>query len=129
MPGGGLALRHNTKGILFNGPRTRHQVVAITDFEFADDAVLVAHSRQVAVSAREKFHHVCQSFGLNVNFSKTKFLVCGTGSADADHLPISITGQHMECVSSFVHLSRLILPRVHNPKEYATACTTSIQRC
>ena len=72
----GVSLKFNINGRLFNGPRARHQILALTNLEFVDDAVLIALERTSAQTALTTFDDVCVQFGLSISIPKTKFMVC-----------------------------------------------------
>ena len=82
----------------------------MTDIEFADDAVLFALSRQSAQSSLTLFHDIASSFGLSVNFLKTKAMACGIGLTEEDHQPLVVDGKEMEKVPSYVYLRSLTSP-------------------
>lgn len=109
-PDAGVDFKYNINGNLFNGPRTRHQRGSTLDVEFADDAALMVPSRATAVTALNVFHRVASSFGLTVNFAKTKFMCCGSNISPSDREPIIIDGQTVDCVASFVYLGCLMTP-------------------
>ena len=56
------------------------------------------------------FAGVATSFGLNVNFIKTKVMGCGAYLTDEDQQPISVSGQTVDYVNSFVYLGSLLSP-------------------
>ena len=78
------------------------------DVEFADDAALFAPTLAAVQLALETFHRISSAFGLTINFSKTKFVSCGT-AADV-YEPLVIAGEEVEHVSSFVYLGSLVDP-------------------
>ena len=91
-------------------PRARNQLSSVPDFEFADDAVLITPSRPTAQLALSTFSSVATSFGLTVNFVKTKFMACGFGLCAEDYQPLAIVNQAVEHVSPFVYLGSLLSP-------------------
>ena len=58
--------------------------------EFANDVVLMAHSKEAAATALRTYVHgsVAGDFGLTVSVPKTKFLVVGGTVTDTDKLPL-----------------------------------------
>ncbi len=105
-----VAFRLNINGNLFNRPRSAHQQSAAPDLEFADDAVLITQSHHAAHVALATFVAVASSFGLSVNFIKTKVMSAGAGLSVVDHQPIFVSGQVVEHVKSFVYLGSLLSP-------------------
>ena len=103
----GVPLKVNINGHLFNGPRSQHHILTLTDLEFADDAVLIALERTSAQVALTTFDDVCSQFGLCVSIPKTKFMVCGANISPEDRLPLMLRGQEVQCVPSFVYLGSL----------------------
>ena len=95
-------------GNLFTRPRTRHQSTTVLDVEFADDAALFAPTLAAVQLALETLHRISSAFGLTINFSKTKFVSCGTAAEVYE--PLVIAGQEVEHVSSFVYLGSLVDP-------------------
>ena len=74
-PEGRAYFKYNINGNLFNRPRTKHQCSSVSDFEFADDAVLIALSHHTSQLALDLFTKVAADFGLSVSFTKTKSVV------------------------------------------------------
>ena len=105
-----IDFKFNANGNLFNGPRTGSQSSSVSDLEFADDAVLATLSRRSAEIAIRTFASVAASFGLTVNFTKTKFMCCGAHISEEDRRPLLVQGQLIEHVSSFVYLGSLLSP-------------------
>lgn len=95
----------NSNGKLFNRPRTAHKQDAASDLEFADDAILITPSQQSAHLALTTFVAVAKSFGLSVNFSKTKAMDCG--NVTIDRQPLSVDGHTVEFVEAFNYLGSL----------------------
>ena len=56
------------------------------------------------------FVEVAASFGLTVNFAKTKVMGCGVGLSPEDRLPLSVLGKAIEYEESFVYLDSLLSP-------------------
>ena len=61
----GVYFKFNINGNLFNKPRTKHHCSSVSDFEFADDAILVALSHQTSELALNGFTRVAADFGLS----------------------------------------------------------------
>ena len=80
------------------------------DLELADDAAFVTSTRECAQVALSVFNDVATSFGLTINFSKTKVLCCGPRVSEADRRPLLVHDREVECVSSFVYLGCLMTP-------------------
>ncbi len=64
--------------------------MCIVKGEFANDVVLMAHSKEAAATALRTYVHgsVAGDFGLTVSVPKTKFLVVGGTVTDTDKLPL-----------------------------------------
>ena len=107
-PNHGVTFRFNINGNLYNRPRTSHQSSSAPDLEFADDAVLMTPTHSLAQVALTTFASVATSFGLNVNFTKTKVMGCGVGLSNEDRQPISIGCHTVAYVDSFVYLGSLL---------------------
>lgn len=107
-PNHGVSVRFNINGNLFNGPRTFHQSTSADDLEFADDAVLISPARALTHTALTTFAAVATSFGLTVNFGKTKFMTCGVGISDDDRQPLVIGNEEVMHVDAFVYLGSLV---------------------
>ena len=95
---------------LFYRSSTSHQFSSSPDLEFADDAVLITPSRKAAHIALSTFAAVATSFGLTVNFIKTKVMGCGAAISAEDCRPFPVSGQVVESVDSFVYLGSLLSP-------------------
>lgn len=108
--GCGVDFNFNINGNLFNRPRAKHQQNSVSNLEFADDAVLFALSRIGAQSSLTTFHAVASSFGLSVNFMKTKAMACGAGHSDDDLQPLTVAGETVESVSAYGYLGSLVSP-------------------
>ncbi|XP_065182367.1 uncharacterized protein LOC135813077 [Sycon ciliatum] len=76
------------------GRRRQSQTGHADDFEFADDAVLLATTRAAADLSLSAFCDVASSFGLTVSMTKTKLLVAGYGVAAADCSDLASVGPH-----------------------------------
>jgi len=111
---------------LFNSPRTSHTRAAASDLEFADDAVLVTPSRPTALTALTTFAAVAASFGLTVNFTKTKFMVCSVNLSPADCQPLVVNDHEVAHVPSFLYLGNMLTPdaRFNQAVEHRLACAS-----
>ena len=67
-------------------------------------------SRDSAQLAIQTFSSVASSFGLTVNFVKTKFICAGFGTSDTNRRPFVVGDQLVDHVDSFVYLGSLLLP-------------------
>ena len=108
FPNHGVAFHFNVNGNLYNRPRTVHRTSSTTDLEFADDAVLITPTHSLAQASLSMFASVAASFGLCVNFTKTKLMGCGVGLSDVDRQPLSIGSHTVGYVDSFVYLGSLL---------------------
>ena len=82
----------------------------MSDFEFADDAVLIALSHRTSQLALDLFTKVAADFGLSVSFTKTKSMSCGAGLVEDDFRPLCVNGHSVENVQSFVYLGSMLFP-------------------
>ena len=56
----------------------------MTECQFADDAALLATTREGAERAMEEYLRVAEDFGLSVSIPKTKLIVTGRQVTEAD---------------------------------------------
>ena len=107
----GVTIQSCINGNLFScTSRNVGQSNRVSDFEFADDAVLLATDRELAIRALSCFYEVACEFGLTVNCAKTKFMVVGDIIKDEDCMPMQIADGIVEYVwSGIVSLHLCIL--------------------
>ena len=67
-------------------------------------------SRDSAQLVIQTFSCVGSSFGLTVNFVKTKFMWAGFGASDVDRRPLVVGDQLVDHFNSFVYLGSLLSP-------------------
>ena len=108
-PGSVVSFCFKINGNLFNRSHTSHETSSAPDLEFADDAVLITPSREAAHCALTTFAAVATSFGLSVNFAKTKVMACGVVVPEASQ-PFLVNEQVVEVVESFVYLGSMLTP-------------------
>ena len=77
-----------------------------TDLDFTDDVVLLAEMLSVLVLALEVMNTEAQPLGMSINWSKTK--VQDLGGCGAPCQRVSVQGNEVEAVESFVYLGSLI---------------------
>ncbi len=105
-----VEFKFKINGNLYNGPRATQTLPSeVPDLEFADDAVLIVPSHNVAQLALATFAATASSFGLAVNFAKTKIMPCGVGLPPIQD-PVFIDGSSVEFVDSFVYLGSEVSP-------------------
>ena len=111
-PATGMELMLNINGDLFPSSRCRRTPsrAFLSDFEYADDAILIATARPSAVLSLTTFCNVAHDFSLTVNTVKTKFLVAGHGMLEGDCESIDINGSPVEHVEIFPYLGSVITP-------------------
>ncbi|XP_066482784.1 DBIRD complex subunit ZNF326 isoform X2 [Tiliqua scincoides] len=104
----GVYLRTRSDGKLFNLSRLRAkskvQLKCLSDFLFADDAAVTAHSAKDLQQLMDRFSKACQDFGLTVSLKEAQVMV-----QDVDSDPcITISEHELEVVHDFVHLGSTI---------------------
>ena len=75
-----------------------------TDLDFADDISLLAVMLEVLVLALTVMQEEASTFGLQLNWSKTKILVPSSTSSST----VQVADGHVEVVDAFVYLGCLI---------------------
>ena len=73
----------------------------ITEFCFADDAAIIAPSKDSIVNATVELNKVVRARELNISILKTKFLFVGKNATQCDLDPIHIGDGIIESVTSF----------------------------
>ena len=76
------------------------------DLDFADDVALLAEMLSVLVLALEVMDTEAQPLGMSINWTKTK--IQDLGGCDAPCQRVSVQGNEVEVVESFVYLGSLI---------------------
>ena len=76
--------------------------------EFADDVVLMAHSRDAAAAAPRAYVDVARDFSMTVSVPKTKFTVVNCAVTEEEKAPIAVDNGLIEWVSEFPYLGSLI---------------------
>ena len=90
----GTPMTHKFDQKLFHRS-TRNQTTQLHKEEFADDVVLLVHTRQGATVATQAYVDVASSLGLTVSFAKTKFMVIGSGIIE-EKLPLAVGDNTIE---------------------------------
>ena len=81
----------------------------LTECQFADDAALLATSREAAILSLQTYIKVATSFGLCVSIPKTKLMVTGRVVEEEDKAPIVIDENSViEYVDEFPYLGSVI---------------------
>ena len=81
--------------------------LVVSNGQFADDA-LFALSRSGATFMTQVFSDVATDFGLNVNFTKTKYQAVGYGLSTEDQLPLVLRSSSISHVESFKYLGSVV---------------------
>ena len=102
------ALRYKQSGKLFENTRRGWESRDWLDLEFADDVVVFARSRSMALLALETFFSVAAGFSATVSEPKTKVMVGGAGITDDDWLPFPVCSSSGECADAFVYIGSLV---------------------
>jgi hypothetical protein len=97
-------------GIDINGRRLRH-------LDYADDIVIIATTPQKLQRSTDAVVSSITPTGLQVNASKTKWMANERGAANAATAAITINGETIERVTSFVYLGQLVHERRNHAKE------------
>ena len=77
-----------------------------TDLDYADDVALVAETAEALLLALEVMEKEARPLGLEINWPKTK--IQHTGIEPTNNNVLSIAGQNVEMVDSFVYLGCMI---------------------
>ena len=94
----GVCLQYKLDGKLFRRSTRGAGQACLTECQFADDAIVLASTRQGAEVAIRTYIDVA---GLIVSLQKTKLLVTGHGR---DTAPITVGEGVIECVDEFPYL-------------------------
>jgi len=78
-----------------------------TDLDFADDVSLLAEMLQVLVLALTVMQEEASTFGLQINWSKTKILQVPSSTSSST---VQVADGHVKVVDAFVYLGCLIDP-------------------
>ena len=106
----GISVARHRTDRLFNARSVACASMPILECQFADDAALLASTREGAERAIIAFQDVAAGFGLKVNTSKTKFMPVGVGLSPSDSVPIAARSGTVDCVQSFPYLGSLVTP-------------------
>lgn len=87
------------RGVNIDGEHLSHLI-------FADDILLVAHSPQEIQDMLTDIHTTSRPVGLNMHLGKTKVMV----NSHAPKAPVTVDGNNIEEVDSYVYLGRLLTP-------------------
>ena len=72
-----------------------------TDLDFADDVSLLAEMLEVLVLALTVMQEEASTFGLQINWSKTKILQVSSSSSSST---VQVADKHVEVVDAFVYI-------------------------
>ena len=108
MEGVGIYLRYKHDGKLFRRYTKKAEETWLTDCQFADDAALLATTRENAERAMKEYLQVAEDFGLSVNIAKTKLMVTGRQATEEDRAPLHVSNTVIECVAEFPYLGSLV---------------------
>ena len=104
----GVDVLYKCGGRLVGRQAKRASKVAVTELQFADDAVLVGATRESIVRAAHVMDEVTSEWGLTMSIPKTKLLVTGAPHDEQDWQPIDIRGESIEVVSEFRYLGAVV---------------------
>ena len=106
--GVGLLMEYKLDEKLFRRYTKNSERVRLDECQFADDAALLAATREGAEVAMGTYARVATSFGLTVSYSKTKLMVAGREISESDTGPLRIGAEEVECVEEFPYLGSII---------------------
>ena len=104
----GLLMEYKLDEKLFRRYTKNSERVRLDECQFADDAALLAATREGAEVAMGTYARVATSFGLTVSYSKTKWMVAGREISESDTGPLRIGAEEVECVEEFPYLGSII---------------------
>ena len=91
------------------GKRTRAPSTSwMTELSFANDAAVVASTREDLVKDTVELNSVVTACGLTISIPKTKFLVVGSYVLQSDRDPIVVGSDFVTSVASFRYLGSLV---------------------
>ncbi len=90
VEGAGVYLRHNDGGKLFRRYTRKSEVTQLNECQFADDAALLATTREGAEKALKEYMQVASDFGLMVSLHKTKVMVTGQTATEEEKAPLHL---------------------------------------
>ena len=79
-----------------------------SDLGYADDLALLAKSKVELIEMLEKLENESASFGLAINFTKTKIMPIGPNAISSQETSMTILGQRIDIVSQFEYLGRVL---------------------
>ena len=107
--GTGVYLRYKHDKKLFRRYTRNANTAMLTECQFADDAALLATSREAAILSLKAYIKVATSFGLCVSIPKTKLMVTGRVIEEEDRAPIVIDEDKVvDHVNEFPYLGSVI---------------------
>ena len=101
----------DVKGILFNG-------VNITNFRYADDAVLAAYSKKKLQVMLDKLNMTCNKYGMAINVKKTKVMVVSKNGKKKCN--VTLDKKILEQVSRYKYLGSWITEDARCEEEIKT---------
>ena len=105
----GVYLRYKNDGKIFRRYARNAQEIKITECQFADDAALLATTRDGAVRALREYMQVAEDFGLTVSIPKTKIMAVGREVTEEDRTPLHLDDTNVvDSVSEFPYLGSTI---------------------
>ena len=108
LGGVGVYLRYKHDGKLFRRYTKNAKEAWLTECQFADDAALLATTREGTERAMEEYLRVAEDFGLSVSIPKTKLMVTGRQVTEADRAPLHVNNTVIESVTEFPYLGSLV---------------------
>ena len=108
LDGVGLTLKYKHDQKLFRRYTRNAEETRLTELQFADDAALLAKTREGAENAIRMYMEVANDFGLSVSIPKTKLMVSGREARAEDSAPIPTGDEQVESVTEFTYLGSVI---------------------
>ena len=106
--GVGVELNFKMDGKLFRRYTKNADATWLNECQFADDAALIARSREGAIRALNESIAMNRAFGLTVSVPKTKFMVTGRQASTDDRASIDINNNTFEHVQDFSYLGSIV---------------------
>ena len=101
-----LNYKHDRK--LFRRYTRNANQINLTELQFADDAALLASTREGAEEVARTYMEVASDLGLTVSVPKTKLMVTGRRATLEDKILIPVGASQIDCVDEFLYLGSVI---------------------
>ena len=100
----GVKLKYKYDRKLFRKYTCNAEEPKLTELQFADDAALLATTRDGAEEALHKDIEVAGDFSLTVSVPNTKLMVTGREATDTHRTPIPVGDEQIESVTEFSYV-------------------------